>query len=226
MKQSNIVYLFAFAILQSCGTGNVVANEDSSRRKNNSNDTLRHEVRKGRVASYAYMPDTTVKKLILGNSESFRLFYRDNGANINKIENDRMAISYFNATKTEEIQLLLTENEMQKDVVFSLTIQKYGDAGSPLLSKKPLMTGINNYITGNGIYIGMSQDYVMNIYADQALMQWQQNDTLYLQFKPSEKDKSFFKRYSWKSYKATYKFMDDRLVRMEMEVDPNEFEKK
>ncbi|MCX6312345.1 MAG: hypothetical protein NT084_12005 [Bacteroidetes bacterium] len=213
------------SFFQACGSGNGGATSDSTQSKKSAVDSIPHEVRKGRVATYAYMPDTCIKKIILGNSESFRLFYRDNGANINQIENGRMAISYYNAVKTEEIQLLLTEDEKQKDLVFSMIVQKYGDAGSPLLAKKPLITADNNFISGNGIYISMSKEYVMSVYADQGLMQWQKGDTMFLQYKPMEKDKSFFKHYSWQSYKATYKFVENKLVRMEMDIDPKEFEK-
>ncbi len=230
MKKSIVGLLLFFSFLQGCGSGNGVSNDDSisensNHSKKKESTSIPHEVQKGKVATYPYMPDTSIRKLILGNSESFRLFYRDNGANINKIEHDRMAISYFNAIKTEEIQLLLTEDEKQKDVIYSMIVQKYGDAGSPVLAKKPLMTAENNYVTGNGIYVSMSLDYVMSVYVDQALMEWQKDDTLYLQYKPMIKDRSFFNRYSWESYKATYKFVNEKLVRMEMEVDPKEFEK-
>ncbi|HET6990418.1 MAG TPA: hypothetical protein VFJ43_03800 [Bacteroidia bacterium] len=222
-----IPVLFFFFGGMGCGTGSAESNADSASGKTKSRgvDTTPHEVRKGRAATYAYLPDTSIKSLILGNPESFALFYRNNGAMMNDLGNDHSAISYFNTSKKEEIQLLIMKNAKNKDVIYSMTLQKYGDAGSPLLAKKPLTTSENNFVTGNGIYIGMTQEYVMSVYADQALMQSQHNDTIVLKYKPLEKDKQYFKRYSWKSYSVTYKFVDNALCRLEYNVDPEEFEK-
>jgi hypothetical protein len=189
-------------------------------------DTLPHEVRHGKVASYAYIPDTSVQKIILGNTASFSKFYHDHGANMNNIGNDRIAVAYFNLNKTEELQLLLTKNAKGENVPYSITLQKYGDAGSPLLTQRPFTTEENNFVSGNGIYIGMNPDYVMAVYTDQAMMQSEHNDTLVLKYNPLKKDARYYSNYSMNSYSTTYKFVNDRLVRMEYAVDPKEFEGK
>jgi hypothetical protein len=220
--------LIFISILSSCGSGASDSNSDSANGKTKSRgaDTLPHQIRKGHVAKYAYLPDTAVGPAIIGNPESFTIFYRNNGAMMNDIGNNRNAVSYFNANKKEEIQFQLAKNANNEDVIYSIVLQKYGEAGSPVLARKPLTTAVNNFVTGSGIYIGMTQEYVMSVYTDQALMQSQHNDTIVLKYNPLEKDAPYYKRFSWKSYSATYKFVDNQLRRLEYNVDPKEFENK
>lgn len=220
-----IIYPFigfmCFALV-SCGSGN------SSTEKKDSlvsevSDSIPHEVKKGNGSTYAYMPDTCIQSLILGNAESFRLYNLKNGSNMNPFGNNRNAISYYNHSHSEKMQILITKNSSGKNVVYVMIAQK-NDSLAPKLAKGTYEANEYNFVSGHGVYLGMSEDYVMSVYSNQFLMKWQKGDTLYLQYKPKPKDFGHYKRFKPETYSATYKFVGGALRRYELQVNASEFE--
>jgi hypothetical protein len=190
-------------------------------------DTAPHTVMSGKEATYAYVPDTCFNDLVLGSTTSFKQFWQANGADMHKLADDRAVATYFTSSKSEWMSVYITKDSKNHEVAYGLVLQKAGQKGAPPMPPGRAYTlSKPNVLTGHSIYIGMSPTYVMSIYRDQPLTQWERGDTLYLKYKPSAKDAGNFKRYSYAAYSATYKFVEDRLRRIEYMVDPAELEKR
>lgn len=224
-------FLFAGLLFfaASCGMESVVSNElmsnDDSVKTADSivalkNDTVPHEVRKGKKSTYAYLPDTSFGTLVIGNADSFQVFWRHNGANIVKTGENRYVASFYNSERSEWVAVYLLKNKKHRETPYGIVVQKANQIGAPRVPGDPLVASKANFVSGHQVYIGMPLAYVMSIYTDQALMQWQSGDTLYLQYKPEAKDAPMFHRYSWQQYSATYKFVNGRLRRIEYFADP------
>ena len=187
-------------------------------------DTLPHEVFKGKKGNYAYLPDTSFNDVVLGDPVSFRAFARSNGETMTKIEGKRFFASYLTATKSEWLTIYLTKKKNGQEVPYGYILQKAGQPGAPKVPGKPDLMFKNNVVTGHNIYIGMTQDYVMQVYLDQVFTQWQSGDTVYLRYQPKAKDANYYKRYGWEGVTVTYKFVNDRLRRIEYFVKPEDLE--
>lgn len=143
-----------------------------------------------------------------------------------KLSGERKFMAWYNIEKSEELETYVTGNDSKGYFPYKFILQKAGQKrGNPFPEKHEYVNKAN-FITGHGIYIGMSPDYVMNIYKSQSLMQWQNGDTLYLQYQPKEKDAKYYTRYKRESYTAMYKFVNGFLRRIEYSVAPEEFEKR
>ncbi len=185
-------------------------------------DSVPREVRVGKEGAWAFKPDSCFNDLLLGDPESFRVFWRTNGAKFSNMDNKRQVAHYLNQGKTELLEVCVTKNEKGKEVAYAISLRKVIGQSYP---GDALEVGKRNFITGHGIHIGMLASYVQRIYTEQTMTQWQKGDTLYLRFTPKAKDAEHFTRFSPGSYTATYKFVDEYLRRIEYTVDPAEFEK-
>jgi hypothetical protein len=185
-------------------------------------DSVPREVRVGKDASWAFKPDSCFNELLLGDVESFKIFWRTNGAKFSDVGNKRQVAHYLNQENTELLEVYITKNKKGKEVPYSICLQKVVNGFYP---DDALEVNKRNFITGHNIHIGMLASYVQRIYTDQAMTQWQKGDTLYLVYKPKPKDAKHFTRFSHESYTATYKFVDEYLRRIEYTVDPAELEK-
>lgn len=228
-----IVFYFSVVLiaLSSCDTiapEQVAGQTDTAAIKNVLPDSVPREVMKGKGGDWSYRPDSCFNELVLGSAPSFSEFWKKNGANMQTLEGKRKVTTYFNSQKTEWMAVYTTQNSKGKDLAYGVVVQKAGAPGSPAMPfpGKAEFLSKANVITGHGIYIGMSPDYVLSIYTDQKLTQWEKGDTLYFTYEPKEKDAKYFPYYDWKNYKATYKFVNDRLRRMEYFADPAELEKR
>jgi hypothetical protein len=184
-----------------------------------------HEVRKG-DADYAFKPDTAIQSLVLGNAESWTNYFKENGAMPVTIADNRIANVYFNShkSKNQEMEVRVVKNASGELVPYEIIVQHKGDEHAPELSYKAIPSSDFNFVSGHGVYIGMPFDHVMSIYSNQAFMQWEKGDTVYLEYKPKSKDTNYFKRYKPEAYSVLYKFKDETLRRMEYSVDPKQFE--
>jgi hypothetical protein len=186
-------------------------------------DSIPHEVCNGNKATYAFPPDSCVGNLVLGNSDCFIPFVRENGAITKAITGHRRSMAYFNKQNSEEMEVFVTGMDAQKIFPYQIIVQKNNLKKNQFPEKHEPMDKYN-FISGHGIYITISSAYLMGVYKGQTLVRWQKGDTLYLQYKPQKKDASFFKRYNYEDYSATFKFVNDYLVRMEYLVKPETFE--
>ncbi|CAN5361432.1 hypothetical protein BH09BAC5_BH09BAC5_12600 [soil metagenome] len=186
-----------------------------------------HEVKKGNGAAYAFKPDTNIQSLILGNPDCFKKYKLNNGANLIEFKKNRFAATYINNSVSinHEMEVLLTKNKNGNYVVYGMIVQQTGDPKSPQLASKAIPSSDFNFISGHGVYVGMSLDYVMSVYSNQSFLQWEKGDTLYLEYKPKPKDVNFYRRFSAESYSILFKFKDERLCRMEYMVEPDQFSK-
>lgn len=226
-----ILFCFSATVLMSCGNGANPLEKDLLSTENSVvaeiDPEKPHEVRKGNK-DYAFMPDTAVQSIILGNPACLLGYYRANGSNAVSLDGGHHAITYSNnRTKEskEEMELRITEDERGNDVVYAIIVQRKDEEHAPKLSARPIPSTDINFVSSHGIYIGMPLAHVMSVYSNQSFMQWEKGDTVYLEYKPKPKDKNYFKRYTPASYSVTYKFKDETLRRMEYSVDPKQFEK-
>ncbi len=187
-------------------------------------DSVHRQIRIGKKATYPFMPDSCFNQLVLGNPDSFRVFRLENGADMIKIGNDRQAMAWYNSRKTEELQVAVTGNEKKGFYPYRFVLQRVYRNGATLFPEKHEFVDKANFISGHGIYLGMSVDYVENVYQSQTVTQWQKGDTLYLQYNPEKKDEQYFTHYNYQSYSAIYKFVNDDLCRVEYTVQPENFE--
>jgi hypothetical protein len=217
--------------LMSCGNGANPLGTDSVKAdavKAEIDPEIPHEVKKGNNSGYAFMPDTAMQSLVLGNAESWKKYIRENGANHFSLGGNREASVYFNSStgKKQEMEVRTTQNANGDYIPYAFIVQQQGEERSPELSGRSIPSTDFNFVSGHGIYIGMPYSHVLSIYSNQSFMEWEKGDTLYLQYKPKPKDVNYFKRYKADSYSVTYKFFDDMLRRMEYYVDPKQFEAK
>jgi hypothetical protein len=233
MKNFILPLFFLTALLTvSCGMESMVSSElmkgsdsvaaDSIAAK--TSDTLPHEVRKGKKSSYAFSPDTAFGAIILGNPDSFAAFWRKNGANVMTINDNRFVASFYNDFRSEWAAVYLVKNKARREVPYGIVVQKATPINTNNVPGAPLIISKPNFVSGHQVYIGMPYSYLLNIYTDQALTQWEKGDTLYLTYRPESKDAKFYRRFGWVNYSATYKFVDDHLRRIEYFADPAELE--
>lgn len=217
-------------LLYSCGdpAADKAGKSDSAKKDSLLPDSVPREVMKGKGGDWPFKPDSCFNDLVLGNAQSFALFWRKNGANMKTLEGNRKIMSYFTTKKTEWMAVYITKDQNGKERAYGMVLQKAGTPGSPAMpcADKPEVLYKPNVITGHGIYIGMSPYYVQSVYTDQKMTQWEKGDTLYLVYHPQEKDAKYFPYYNWKNYTATYKFVEDRLRRVEYFCDPADLEKR
>ncbi|MDQ3108338.1 MAG: hypothetical protein M3R17_00445 [Bacteroidota bacterium] len=222
---------FSALILTSCGPGpGKIVVVDSAALKDSIarlHPETPHEVMKGKDASYAFMPDTAIQSIILGNPDCLKEYYRQNGSNKSAI-GKRYAVAYYTSSvdKKQEMEIRVTDNTQREEVPYAIIVQRKGEEHSPELSVRSIPSSDFNFVSGHGVYIGMPLHYVMSVYSNQSFMEWEKGDTVYLQYKPKPKDTNYFKRYKPESYTVTYKFVDESLRRMEYYVDPEQFENK
>ncbi len=220
--------LVAF-FLMSCGNGSNPIGKDAVPKDSiiaEVNPEIPHEVKKGNNSGYAFMPDTGIQSLILGNAESWKKYVRQNGANHVLLGGKCEASVYFNSSKgkKQEMEVRTTQNANGDYVPYAFIVQAMGEEHAPELTCTAIPSADFNFVSTHGIYIGMPYSHVLSIYSNQSFMEWELGDTLYLQYKPKPKDVNYFKRYKADSYSVTYKFFDDNLRRMEYFVDPKQFE--
>jgi|GEM_PF-4697408 len=220
--KSTLVFLSGFCLfLSACGDSSNTSGNDSAATKAQS-DSLPHEVRTGKQATWAYKPDTMVNTLLLGDVSSLKEFMHKSGNNGTTTGN-RVAMYYFNALETEFLTVFAVK-EGSKYIPYGLRIEKNSDTLSNYkLEHNYAME--TNFITSSGIYIGMSVDFVQNIYKSQTMTLWTKGDTTYLHYVPVEKDAKHYKRYLPGEYSATYKFVNDKCRSIEMLVEPKSFDK-
>jgi hypothetical protein len=215
-----------------CGSGANSAKNDSLKKKDsleaNADPEKPHEVKKGSGGDYAFKPDTAIQSIILGNPECWRKYMRENGGTSALLEKGRLAFAYYNSSagKKQEMEVCVTKNEKGDYIPYAIIVQYKNEEHAPKLSVSATPSSDFNFVSGHGVYVGMSQDYVMSIYSNQSFMEWEKGDTVYLQYKPKPKDGNYYKRYKPDSYSVTYKFKDEILRRMEYSVDPAQFESK
>lgn len=231
MKKYILFSCFSATVLMSCGNGTNPPGKDSLPKKDSivaeTDPEKPHEVRKGKK-DYAFMPDTAVQSIILGNPSCLPGYYRANGSNAVSLGQGHHALTYSNnrtENSKEEMELRITEDAQGNDIVYAIIVQRKEEEHAPKLSTRPIPSTDINFVSGHGIYIGMPLDHVMSVYSNQSFMEWEKGDTVYLEYKPKPKDKNYFKRYKPESYTVMYKFKDETLRRMEYSVDPKQFEK-
>jgi hypothetical protein len=229
MKKYVLLLSLSSAIFMSCGN-DANSGKNDSRKKDSIAEIdpeEPHEVRNG-DNDYAFMPDTCIKSLVLGNAESWKKYYKENGGVFLPLgDMEHYAVAYFNydSHNKQEMEVCLYENKKGDMFPYSLIVQRRGDDHAPKFRMKPIPSTDYNFVSGHGVYIGMPLEHVMSIYRNQTFMQWEKGDTVYLQFKPKPKDANYFKRYKPDAYMVMFKFKDETLRRMEYSVDPKEFEK-
>lgn len=187
-----------------------------------------HPVKKGHGAGYAFKPDTSIQKIILGNPDCFAAYKRENGSSVITLDDKHKAVVYYNSAvgHAQLMELRTTKNRAGKEIVYAIIVQKAdGGEHAPALSGSAIPSSDFNFVSGHGISLGLSEYYVMSVYSNQSFMEWEKGDTVYLEYKPKPKDFNYYRRYKPGSYRVMYKFRDDVLVRMEYSVDPEEFEK-
>jgi hypothetical protein len=217
--------ILSFIILQSCGPAENNSDAPVPPEIKIQDSSVPHVVINGKKASYAFPPDSCISNLVIGNADSFKIFRRENGAFANRINPEMVSMSYYNISHKEEMQVLVTGNERKGYFPYSLIVQSADSHSSHLFPGKHEQANKGHFISGHGIYLNMSSEFLLGIYKSQELLQWKKGDTLYLQYTPGKKDEKYFTRYDYSSYSATYKFVGDFLVRMEYEVHPGEFER-
>jgi hypothetical protein len=214
MKRYIIISLAVFLFVSCSDTPKTGEEADSAKVP----DSVPQRVIEGKEADWAYKPDTMINDLLLADANSLTLFKRING-NEGAEPSGVSEMVYVNALETEQLTVFQIAEESSA-VVFGVRVKKnIRDKKSPPASNYSID---RNFLTSAGIYIGMPPDYVQKIYKSQPMMRWVKGDTTYLSYGPSEKDKEHFKRYEYDDYHATYKFVDDKCVVMEMFIDLEE----
>lgn len=220
--KSSLFFLSGFCLfLAACGDSSDTKGNDSAGNTAQA-DSIPREVRVGKDATWAYKPDTMINTLLLGDVASLKEFMHKTGNNGTTTGN-RVAMYYFNAGETE-FMTVFAVMEGTKYIPYGLRIEKNSD------TLRNYKLGHNyavetNFITSSGVYIGMSVDFVQNIYKSQTMTMWTKGDTTYLHYVPVEKDAKHYKRYLPTEYSATYKFVNDKCRWIEMLVDPKSFDK-
>lgn len=183
-------------------------------------DSVPQMVRVGKEADWAYKPDTMINELLLGDDASLLAYKHVNGNEGEDVNARFSEMVYVNTLETEQLTVFQTK-EKNHTLAYGYRVKKnVRDKSSPPASNYALK---QNFITSAGIYIGMPPDYVQSIYKSQPMMRWVKNDTTYLSYGPSEKDKEHYKRYHIDDYHATYKFVNDKLVLMEVFINADAF---
>lgn len=215
MKRFLGITLVAAVFFSCSDTPQTGANADSAKIP----DSVPQRVIEGKEANWAYKPDTMINELLLADAVSLINYKRING-NEGAEPTGTSDMVYVNTLETEQLTVF--------QVVGAKATYPYGfrvkrnirDKNSPPASNYAIS---RNFITSAGIYIGMPPEYVQTIYKSQPMMRWIKGDTTYLSYDPSEKDKEHYKRYSFEEYHATYKFVDDQCVLMEVFIDVGAF---
>ena len=231
MKEYILLPGLVAIFLMSCGNGSNPLGTESVAKDSviaEVDPEIPHEVKKGNNSSYAFMPDTAIQSLVLGNAESWKKYVRQNGANHVSLGDNRETSVYFNSSKgkKQEMEVRTAKNANGDYIPYAFIVQPRGEAHAPELAYTAIPSSDFYFVSGPGIYIGMPYSHVLSIYSNQSFMEWEKGDTVYLQYKPKPKDVNYFKRYKAESYSVTYKFFDDILRRMEYSVDPKQFEAK
>jgi hypothetical protein len=182
-------------------------------------DSVPQRVIVGKEAGWAYKPDTMINDLLLGDAKSLSDWKRINGNE--GVENSgKSEMVYVNSLETEQLTVYQIVGK-SATVAYGFRVKKnVRDKNSPPASNYSID---RNFLTSAGIYIGMPPDYVQSIYKSQPMMRWVKMDTTYLSYAPEEKDKEHYKRYSIEDYRASYKFVNDKCVLMEVFVNANAF---
>lgn len=170
----------------------------------------------GEKADWAYKPDTMISDLLLADEASLKEFKRVSG-NEGEDQNSRLSeMVYVNTLESEQLTVYQVK-EAGKTVAYGYRVKRnYRDKNSPPASNYSLE---RNFVTSAGIYIGEPAEYVQMVYKCQPMMRWVKGDTTYLSYAPAEKDKEHYKLYDVDDYHATYKFVDDKCVVMEVFID-------
>jgi hypothetical protein len=213
----------------SCGPieGDSSASVDSSSSNEPIIDSVPRDFIHGKPANYAFKPDTAFKDWVLGSAESFAVNWRKLGSNMKKVGDNRWVTTYLCDRETEWLAIYLCKNKKGKETPYGFVMQKNEQPGAPENPNPDNMeySGSPNILTGHGIHIGMTTEYLTSIYTGQKMQRWIKGDTLYYQFKGQGKDAGWFTRYGYQSYVATYKLVNDKIRRIECFVDPAELEK-
>ncbi len=226
MRNTLLFIFFCCGLLSACKSD---SNKNSS--QSDSSDVkidpfTPHEVGKGDGGDYAFKPDTSVQKIILGNPDCLKTYFLENGFHDVSLGGNRKAMDYYNSSVGIKhlMELRTTKNKKGETVVYEIIVQRSDDPPAPQLATKAIPSSDFNFVSGHGISIGMTIDYVMSIYSNQKFMEVEKGDTVYLTYTPKPKDYNFFKRYHPAAYSVVYKFKNETLRRMEYSVDPKEFE--
>lgn len=218
MKARIFLLISISCVFLSCGAPSDIPKSDSVVTP----DSIPQIVRIGKEANWAYKPDTMINEILLADVASPQKYMHENGSN-GSVNGDRSEMYYFNNRETEYLTIMAVVLGT-KSIPYGLRLEKNSDT---LRNYKREHNYImqSNFITSAGIYIGMSVEYVQNIYKSQTMLKWVKGDTTYLTYSPSEKDKAHYHRYIHTDYTASYKFVDDKCRVIEMIVDPKSFEK-
>jgi hypothetical protein len=176
----------------------------------------------GKAGNYAFPPDSMIDGVPLGNADSLESYFSQHGNNFVNVGNDIM-VSYFTNRRQSEHFRIYSKRLNDRQIPFKLEVISSKD--SPVKSKavENFIT-VPNIFTGYRIHIGHEPYEVKNIYQQQSVRQWLKNDTLTVEYQPKEKDAERYPKYGRKSYKATYKFYNDRLRYVSYSFDPKEIQ--
>lgn len=221
MKANILSILALSAILISCGSEGSGSPSDSTT-ENKGADSIPTKVRLGKEATWAYKPDTMVNTILLGDVASLKDYMHKNGAQ-GEVVDSRTAMYYFNASESELLTIFAVKVG-SKSVPYGLRIEKNSDTLRNY-GREHNYSIESNFITSSGVYIGMSVEFVRNIYKSQEMLMWTKGDTTYLEYTPVAKDDQHYKRYLRSEYQSKYKFVDDRCRVIEMMVKPESFSK-
>lgn len=219
MKTTLFITISLSALFASCGSESSNTSTDSTA---SVPDSVPQKVRAGKDATWAYKPDTMVNTILLGDVASLKEYMYSNGAK-GEMAGNRSAMYYFNGAESEFLTVFAV-NVGSKSIPYGLRIEKNSDTLRNYKLEHNYSTA-TNFITSSGIYIGMSVDFVRNVYKSQEMLMWTKGDTTYLEYTPVAKDQGHYKRYLHTQYRAKYKFVDDRCRVIEMMVDPEAFAK-
>jgi len=177
----------------------------------------------GKPGTYAFPPDSMIDGVPLGNADSLSSYFSQHGNNSKELSNDRMVSYFTNRKQTEHFRIYSQLNKVGSYVPYKLEVisSKEKKIGAPVVEN---FVTVPNIFTGYRIHIGHEPYEVKNIYQQQAVTQWLKDDTLTVVYQPKEKDAERYPKYGRKSYKATYKFYNDRLRYVSYSFDPEEIQ--
>ncbi|HEU4719625.1 MAG TPA: hypothetical protein VFU15_17395 [Bacteroidia bacterium] len=248
-------FFFAAFVFTSCLDGIPISPDDTGSAqaadtaKKDMPGPVPKEVRKGKVSSWGFDPDSCVNDLVLGSRSSFEKWWQKCGERSQRSDNNiyssaghivrhhaqgppgekigenTYGVSWLNPSGNEQLDVYVYDDENGNETPYMLALQRPGSGSVIMPQGDTVYARDRHFMTGYGIYLGMSSYFVQSVYTDQPMMEWMTGDTLYLQYHPQQKDAKYYHYYSWKDYTATYKFTDDRLCRIEYYVSPSAFRK-